>query len=240
MTRRLQMWLRRKRDYWADWRHGSAGFHADTISARVALRNYNRPHTDTVAAGRTYNVCLCSQGDLRKRKFAAESYRAWCRLDGKTIVLAAGSYTGVNPARFAPTVEAMGRAEHIRKEMGIPRGAPVVGFVGRLTKDKGTSELVEAYLTLRTEIPELKLLLVGEMEEGDPLPAHIRHQINCDHGIFRTGFVQDPSSYYHVMDVFAFPTIARASVTWRSKRMPREDRSLPLGLRVQWMPCSMV
>ncbi len=125
---------------------------------------------------------------------------------GKTIVLAAGSYTGVNPARFAPTVEAMGRAEHIRKEMGIPRGAPVVGFVGRLTKDKGTSELVEAYLTLRTEIPELKLLLVGEMEEGDPLPAHIRHKINCDHGIFRTGFVQDPSSYYHVMDVFAFPT----------------------------------
>jgi glycosyltransferase involved in cell wall biosynthesis len=90
--------------------------------------------------------------------------------------------------------------------MGIPEEAPIVGFVGRLTKDKGIPELVGAYLTIRTSIPELKLLLVGEMEGGDPLPPQTCHHLECEHGIFRTGFVQDSSDYYHVMDVFAFPS----------------------------------
>jgi glycosyltransferase involved in cell wall biosynthesis len=124
----------------------------------------------------------------------------------KTVLLASGSFAGTNPERFASTPEAMRRAGQIRRELGIPKEASVVGFIGRLTKDKGISELVEAYLALRADIPELKLLLVGEIEEGDPLPTQIRSQIDCERGIFRTGFVQNPSDYYHVMDVLAVPT----------------------------------
>jgi glycosyltransferase involved in cell wall biosynthesis len=124
----------------------------------------------------------------------------------RTVVLAAGSYAGVDPKRFAATSEALGRADRIRQDLGIPREARVVGFVGRLTKDKGTSELVEAYLDLRREIPELRLLLVGEMEAGDPLPPQIRSLIANDPGIVHTGFLRDPADYYHVMDVLAFPT----------------------------------
>ncbi len=150
----------------------------------------------------------------------------------KTVVLAAGSYSGVNPARFAPTAEATARARRIRQKMGIPEGAPVVGFVGRLTKDKGISELVEAYLALRADIPELKLLLVGNLEEGDPLPPRIRRQIECERGILRTGFVNDPSEYYHVMDVFALPDSPRRfSYTLRSKRSCRQTSRRGSGHR---------
>jgi glycosyltransferase involved in cell wall biosynthesis len=124
----------------------------------------------------------------------------------RTVVPAAGSYTGVDSKRFAATSEALGRADRIRQDLGIPREAPVVGFVGRLTKDKGTSELVEAYLDLRRDIPDLRLLLVGEMEAGDPLPPHIRSLIENAPGIVHTGFLQDPADYYHVLDVLAFPT----------------------------------
>jgi lipopolysaccharide/colanic/teichoic acid biosynthesis glycosyltransferase len=98
------------------------------------------------------------------------------------------------------------RAAQIRQELEIPPEAPVIGFVGRLTKDKGISELVDAYLELRRRIPELRLLLVGEMEEGDPLPAATRRCLESEQGVLRTGFVEDPADYYHVMDVFAFPT----------------------------------
>jgi glycosyltransferase involved in cell wall biosynthesis len=125
---------------------------------------------------------------------------------GRTVVLASGSFVGTDPKRFAPSPDTVQRAGQIRRYLGIPPEAPVVGFVGRLTKDKGISELVQAYLTLRTNIPELRLLLVGEMEGGDPLPAQIRRHIESEPGIVRTGFVQDPADYYHVMDVFAFPT----------------------------------
>lgn len=125
---------------------------------------------------------------------------------GRTVVLAAGSYAGVDPKRFGSGVEVSRRAGHLRRELGISRGAPVVGFVGRLTRDKGISELVEAYLELRKRLPELRLLLVGDMEEGDPLPSEIRRYVKTEPRIIRTGFVQDPAAYYHLMDVLAFPS----------------------------------
>jgi lipopolysaccharide/colanic/teichoic acid biosynthesis glycosyltransferase/glycosyltransferase involved in cell wall biosynthesis len=124
----------------------------------------------------------------------------------RTVVLASGSFVGTDPKRFASSPDAEQRAGQIRWDLGISMEAPVVGFVGRLTKDKGISELVQAYLTLRANIPELRLLLVGGMEEGDPLPAQIRRVIESEHAVISTGFVQDPADYYHVMDVFAFPT----------------------------------
>ncbi len=124
----------------------------------------------------------------------------------KTTVLASGSSNGVDAKRFAASGEALRWAGQIRETLGIPAKAPVVGFVGRLTKDKGISELVQAYLALRAEIHELRLLLVGEMEGGDPLPARIRRCIESERGIIRTGFVQDAADYYHAMDVLALPT----------------------------------
>jgi glycosyltransferase involved in cell wall biosynthesis len=125
---------------------------------------------------------------------------------GRTVVLASGSSNGVDARRFAGTPEALERGARLRRELGIPLGAPVVGFVGRLTRDKGISELVEAYLELRTKIPDLKLLLVGDLEEGDPVPPRIRRCLEGEEGIFRAGFVQDPADYYHAMDVLALPT----------------------------------
>jgi lipopolysaccharide/colanic/teichoic acid biosynthesis glycosyltransferase/glycosyltransferase involved in cell wall biosynthesis len=123
-----------------------------------------------------------------------------------TVVFASGSFVGTDAKRFTPTADALQRAAQIRQELGIPPEALVIGFIGRLTKDKGISELVEAYLELRINIPELRLLLVGEMEAGDPLPPATRRCLESEHGILRTGFVEDPADYYHVMDVFAFPT----------------------------------
>jgi glycosyltransferase involved in cell wall biosynthesis len=156
--------------------------------------------TERIACACAHRV-ICVSESLRQKAMELGIVAA-----DKTVVLAAGSYTGVDPTRFTPTAEGMGRADQIRQELGIPKEAPVVGFVGRLTKDKGISELVEAYLALRADIRELKLLLVGDWEGGDPLSLHIRRQVECEHGIFRTGFVQDPADYYHVMDVLAFAT----------------------------------
>ena len=124
----------------------------------------------------------------------------------RTVVLGSGSYNGTSPERFALTAEALQRGKQLREKLGIPADAPVIGFVGRLTKDKGINELVEAYCGLRQEIAELRLLLVGEMEEGDPLTGRTRQLLEKEPGIVRTGFVDDVSDYYHVLDVFAFPT----------------------------------
>ena len=50
----------------------------------------------------------------------------------------------------------------VRRELGIPPGAPVVTCIARLFKGKGQADLVRALAELRREIPDLRLLLVGE------------------------------------------------------------------------------
>jgi glycosyltransferase involved in cell wall biosynthesis len=48
--------------------------------------------------------------------------------------------------------------------------------------------------------------LVGDFEEGDPLPLEIRSYIESEPQIIHPGFVHDPAPYYHVMDVMALPS----------------------------------
>ena len=93
-----------------------------------------------------------------------------------------------------------------RRELGIPDSAPVLGFVGRLTRDKGIVELVEAYSELKASFPRLRLLLVGSFEKGDPLPPSVRRAIEEDPRIVCTDFVDDTSIHYHIMDVLALPS----------------------------------
>ena len=98
------------------------------------------------------------------------------------------------------------RVCELRRKLGIPEDAPVVGFVGRFTRDKGIPELLEAFSSLRTHFPELRLLLVGDVEEGDPPPPQVFEVINRDPNIICPGFVSNPVLYYHVIDVLVLPT----------------------------------
>jgi glycosyltransferase involved in cell wall biosynthesis len=77
---------------------------------------------------------------------------------GKVSVIANGTANGIDCERFAPTPERKNDARELRARLGIDSRALVVGFVGRLTKDKGISELYEAFLLLRTKFPDLGLL----------------------------------------------------------------------------------
>jgi lipopolysaccharide/colanic/teichoic acid biosynthesis glycosyltransferase len=121
-------------------------------------------------------------------------------------VVGKGSSNGVDVTKFAPARMDPRAATTLRKSLDIPSGALVLGFVGRLTCDKGVSELVAAYDELRTDFPHLYLLLLGNWEEGDPIPAAVRSRIEGDSGIVRPGLVSDAASFYALMDVLALPT----------------------------------
>lgn len=124
----------------------------------------------------------------------------------KAVVLGAGSFNGIDAARFAPTPERARSAAALREKLGIPPGAPVIGFVGRVTRDKGVTELVKAYLLVRARLPEARLLVLGHFETGDPIPKETRHFLERDAGVICLGHVPDPSRYYQVMEVLALPT----------------------------------
>ena len=124
----------------------------------------------------------------------------------RALIFGAGSCNGVDVARFAPTPQRVRRASELRHQFGIPTDAPVALFVGRLTCDKGIVELMEAFLQLENRFPELRLLLVGSFEDGDPLPTDIRKRLESHERVILTGPVNDTAPYYAIADVLVLPS----------------------------------
>ncbi len=124
----------------------------------------------------------------------------------RTVVFGAGSCNGVDASRFAATPEMMRRAADLRRQLGIPAQAPVVLFVGRLTCDKGIPELMKAFLHLSSQFPELRLLLVGCFEDGDPLPVETRKSLETHSRVIFAGAARDTAPYYAMADVLVLPS----------------------------------
>ena len=124
----------------------------------------------------------------------------------RTVVLGSGSSNGVDESRFAPTPDLLRRALELRRTLRIPPEAPVVGFVGRLTRDKGIPELVEAYSRLLVKYPSLRLLLVGGLEDDVAFPEEICNRLEKDPNVILPGLVEDTAPYYAIMDILALPT----------------------------------
>jgi len=124
----------------------------------------------------------------------------------RTVVFGSGSCNGVDASRFAATPEMMRRAAELRCQLGISARAPVAAFVGRLTCDKGIPELMEAFLRLGNQFPDLRLLLVGCFQDGDPLPVDTRRCLETHPGVIFAGAVQDTAAYYAIADVVVLPS----------------------------------
>jgi glycosyltransferase involved in cell wall biosynthesis len=144
---------------------------------------------------------VCVSDSLRRR-----AVELGLVAEAKTAVLGAGSSNGVDVERFARAARDRERTAALRAELGLPAGAPVVGFVGRFTRDKGIVELAEAFERVARELPAARLVLVGDFEAGDPVPAALAARLRRDPRIVLAGFVRDTAPYYPLMDVLAFPS----------------------------------
>ncbi len=163
---------------------------------RALLRWANK-----TAASLAHRV-VCVSPSLRRRVVELGIARP-----DKAIVLGHGSSNGVDLERFAPRSECPERAAALRAELGIAPRAPVIGFVGRFTRDKGIADLAAAFLdSIAGRFPECRLLLLGDYEAGDPLPPAVHRRLEADPRVIAPGFVTDSAPYYAVMDVLAFPS----------------------------------
>jgi len=120
-------------------------------------------------------------------------------------VLGSGS-NGVDAlGRFNPDTCA-GQRDKVRRALGWNGEHVVIGFVGRLVKDKGIVELTSAWKELRREYPQARLLLVGPFEEGDAVPAATRAELERDPLVHLVGYTTETARWYSAMDVFALPS----------------------------------
>ena len=80
-----------------------------------------------------------------------------------SIVIGEGSISGVNTKRFIPSDDIR---KKIRKELNLTENQIVFIFLGRLNRDKGIYELLQAFNKLAQEDDNFYLLFVGVDEEN--------------------------------------------------------------------------
>jgi len=145
---------------------------------------------------------LCVSNSVRELA-VAEGVVGAARIE----VLGHGTINGIDAElRFRPDQAsvAAGRAERAR--WGIPDSALVVGFVGRLVRDKGVAEMAEAWRKLRERFPEAHLLVVGPEESQDPLPSGVLEALRADPRVHLTGVRWDTPPLFAAMDIVVLPS----------------------------------
>jgi glycosyltransferase involved in cell wall biosynthesis len=162
-----------------------------------------------------------SRGSKRWLLIHAERVAAWCAQvvlynseslgtearvlgiapDAKLRMLGKGSSNGVDTNRFSP-----GKSD-VRERLGIGADDVVLGFVGRLTRDKGVPELLTAFDAVLQQAPQARLLLVGWFDLAeDVLETHWRERIAGHPRIAHVGYAADTVEYYRAMDMLVLPT----------------------------------
>ena len=129
----------------------------------------------------------------------------------KQYLLGKGSCNGVDALiKFNPRNVPDSVREEIREKNGLSKDDFIIGFCGRLVRDKGIVELAEAIKLLaeRHQDKPFKLFVIGYPEKRDALPDETLDFLkSSDHVVF-TGKVNysEIQNYYSVMDAFILPS----------------------------------
>lgn len=123
----------------------------------------------------------------------------------KVTVVGSGSSNGVLVQDFDSGKFSVHEVGELRESLAIQSGVPVIGFVGRLTEDKGLKVLAEARRILVEEGIDHQLLVVGAFD-GDKGIGNLESINEFGRAAITTGYIASPAIYYQLMDVFCLPT----------------------------------
>jgi glycosyltransferase involved in cell wall biosynthesis len=123
----------------------------------------------------------------------------------KLSVIGQGSLAGVDTQRFNPDLYSVADCSLIKQGLGIPQNALVLLFVGRIVRDKGVVELVDAFNSILVNDSNAYLLFVGPQEltlselgitTGSMLEQRVKF----------TGYTDLPEQYMAASDVLCIPS----------------------------------
>lgn len=125
----------------------------------------------------------------------------------KNVLLGKGGI-GIDLSLFDPGRFSSDDILRKRRETGLSDSVRVIGFVGRLVREKGVLELFKAAGMVQDRIPEVRFLIVGPVDTGKPdavNPEGAKEYGVAD--IFHfLGLRQDMPELYSLMNVFVLPS----------------------------------
>jgi lipopolysaccharide/colanic/teichoic acid biosynthesis glycosyltransferase len=114
---------------------------------------------------------------------------------------------GIDLTRFNPDRVTADDRRRLRASLGFDEDARVVGFVGRLVREKGILELFEAFRSVRERVPAARLLIVGPVDEAkaDAVKPATAAEYGITDAVF-LGYRHDMPELYSAMDVCVLPS----------------------------------
>jgi glycosyltransferase involved in cell wall biosynthesis len=116
---------------------------------------------------------------------------------------------GIDLDRYDPVSVPSSSMLALRKEWGLSGYGQVIGFVGRLNREKGLADLLRAFPQVLTACPEALLVVIGSGKEGerDALDVEdLADKLKVSSQVRFLGLREDMALLYSAMDLVVLPS----------------------------------
>ena len=193
--------------------YGSIGAKAAKIPCRVlaqwGMRYVGFEGWKRVLIRNIEKISCRNATDVRN---VSEKNRALAIKDGmykpeKCKVLGKGGTIGVDLERYK-LEEIPAMRQRAREKLSIPENALTYGFVGRICKDKGVGELLDAFELVQKENKNAYLMLIGGLDDNSCLAPVLLEKAKENSHIIFCGAVPNAKvpEYLAAADVLVHPT----------------------------------
>jgi glycosyltransferase involved in cell wall biosynthesis len=144
-----------------------------------------------------YNVlATCIMANSQATKRALLRHAPWLEAERIEVI-----YNGIEVQPFAQS-----SAHNFRAEWGIKADEPLLGFVGQLDERKGIRVLLAAFQRIKRELPQTRLVLVGQGPLREIIADEVKKQ-QWDDAVLLAGFLDDIVGVMQAIDILLLPSL---------------------------------
>lgn len=126
---------------------------------------------------------------------------------------------GVDMCRFDPAIV---KSDRLKQDLGIDDSNIVIGFVGRITRDKGIYDFINVIKSLKYD--NLKFLIIGDNDARLPVDKELIEYIDNHKDIIHINFTDKIEEYYKIMNILMIPSyregFGNANVEAQAMKVP--------------------
>jgi glycosyltransferase involved in cell wall biosynthesis len=152
-------------------------------------------------------ICFCATNIYPEGEGVRKDLIQYSITQKNLKVLANGNINGIDINQFSLENFDTQTITLIRSNLNFSSEDIIFLFVGRILKDKGVDELVNAFLKINQKYNNSKLLIVGSFEdEINPVSEFTKQEIINNNKITYVGFQIDVRQFFAIADVFILPS----------------------------------